>query len=154
MQMKNILFVCTGSSCRSPMALGLVKDKLNNRKDIKLLSAGIIASNGLPASVNAIKVMAEIGIDISGHHTQRLTKEIVNKADMILVMTQWHKLEMIGMLDKPGKEIYLMKEFIKNRDNDDLDVQDPIGKDIVFYRNCRDEMNQAVSGIIEKILKL
>lgn len=151
---KNILFVCTGNTCRSPIAVGLVQKALGKRKDVNVISAGIIASNGLPASPNAIKVMAEEGIDISTYQTKPLTKELVELADIVFVMTQWHKLEVIGILEKPGKEIYLVKEFAPgNPANDDLDIQDPIGKPIDVYRKCRDEIRVCVPGIIKKILE-
>lgn len=149
--MKIILFVCTGNTCRSPMAVGLVKKTLKKNKEIKLISAGIIASKGLPASPNAIKVMAEEDIDISDHQTQPLTKELIGKSELVFVMTQWHKLEVIGLLEKPGKEVYLIKEFAKK--NDDIDIPDPIGKSIDFYRHTRDEIKKCVDGIVKKILE-
>lgn len=149
--MKNILFVCTGNTCRSPMAVGMVEKALGKQKGIRLLSAGVIASNGLPASPNAIKVMAEEGIDISTHQTLPLTRDLVERADIIFVMTQWHKLEVIGLLEKPGKEVYLVKEFAEKHSNNNFDIQDPIGKPVEIYRQCRDELKECMSGIVKKI---
>lgn len=134
------------------MAVGLVQKALGKQKDIKILSAGVIATNGLPASTNAIKVMEEEGIDISGHETKPLTKELVEEADIVFVMTQWHKLEVIGLLEKPGKEVYLVKEFDPNPSGENLDIQDPIGKPIEVYRRCRDEIKRCIPGIVKKIL--
>lgn len=136
------------------MAVGLVKHALSkNSKDVNLFSAGIIASNGLPASPNAIKVMAEMDIDISAHQTKQLTDELVRRANMIFVMTQWHKLEIIGLLDRPGKEIYLVKEFYSKVSENDVDLGDPIGKPAEIYRRCRDELKLCVPGIVKKILE-
>lgn len=149
--MKTVLFVCTGNTCRSPMAVGLVKNAISKNKSVKIISAGVIASKGLPASPNAIKVMAEEDIDISDHQTQTLTKELVEQSDIVFVMTQWHKLEVIGLLEKPGKEVYLIKEFSSN-EKDDIDIPDPLGKSLDFYRHTRDEMKKCVSGIVKKIL--
>jgi protein-tyrosine phosphatase len=155
--MKTILFVCTGNTCRSPMAVGLLKNALNIRKnkDIQIISAGVIASNGLPASPNAIKVMAEKGIDISDHKTLSLTKDIIERSDLIFVMTQWHKLEVIGLLERPGKQVYLIKEFVPRNLSvvNDLEVPDPIGKSIEFYRHARDEIEKCIDGIIKKVLE-
>ena len=151
--MKKILFVCTGNMCRSPMAVGLVKKALPQGGDVEISSAGLIVSDGLPASPNAIKVMAEEDIDISGHQSRHLTREIVTGTNVIFVMTQWHKLELINLLEKPGKEIYLIKELMKNKLRGSLDIEDPIGKSIVFYRKCRDEIKKAVPTMLEKILK-
>ena len=135
------------------MALGLVQKALGKNKNIKLISAGVIASNGLPASPNAIKVMAEDDIDISGHQTKGLTKSLIEQADIIFVMTQWHKLEVVGLLETPGKQIYIIKEFMPNVSDEDLDLQDPIGKSLDVYRDCRDEIKMCVPGMLKKILQ-
>lgn len=135
------------------MAVGLVQKALGKQRGVRLISAGIIASNGLPASPNAIKVMAEEGIDISNHQTSPLTKNLVEMADIIFVMTQWHKLEVIGLLEEPGKEVYLVKEFTKKSPNNELDIQDPIGKPVEVYRKCRDELKECIPGILRKILE-
>lgn len=135
------------------MAVGLVKKSIGKQSGIKFLSAGIIASNGLPASPNAIKVMEEIDIDISDHKTSPLTRELVDDADIVFVMTQWHKLEVIGLLEKPGKEIYLIKELAPEALDENLDIQDPIGKPAEVYRKCRDEIKECVPGMVKKILR-
>lgn len=135
------------------MAVGLAARALGKNKNVTLISAGIIATKGLPASPNAIKVMEEEGIDISGHETQPLTRDLVDSANMVFVMTQWHKLEVIGFLDKPGKEIYLLKEFAPDANNYDTDIPDPIGKSIDFYRGARDEIEKCMDGVVKKILK-
>lgn len=135
------------------MAVGLVEKSMGKQKGIRLLSAGVIASNSLPASPNAIKIMDEAGIDISNHQTSPLTKNLVDAADIIFVMTQWHKLEVIGLLEMPGKEVYLIKEFAKKTSSNDLDIQDPIGKPLEVYRKCRDEIKECVPGILKKILE-
>lgn len=135
------------------MAVGLVEKAIGKQKGIRLISAGIIASNGLPASPNAIKVMTEEGIDISNHQTVPLTRDLVEMADIVFVMTQWHKLEVIGLLEKPGKEVYLVKEFVKKPSNNDFDIQDPIGKPVDVYRKCRDELKECIPGIVKKILE-
>lgn len=135
------------------MAVGLVEKAIGKQKGIRLISAGIIASNGLPASPNAIKVMTEEEIDISNHQTVPLTRDLVEMADIVFVMTQWHKLEVIGLLEKPGKEVYLVKEFVKKLSNNDFDIQDPIGKPVDVYRKCRDELKECIPGIVKKILE-
>lgn len=136
------------------MALGLVKKALGTGKGINILSAGVIASNGLPASPNSIKVIDEEGIDISDHQTKPLTRELVESADIVFVMTQWHKLEVIGLLEKPGKEVYLIREFDPDVSSEDIDIPDPIGKPINIYRKCRDEIKKCVPGIVKKILEI
>lgn len=159
--MKTVLFVCTGNTCRSPMAVGLVKHALGNHPNIKIISAGVMAPKGLHASINAVVVMKEIEIDISQHHSTLLTKDLVNQMDLIFVMTQVHKLEVINLLEKPGKEIYLIKEFDPKLSKEDheirntgsMDIPDPIGKPIELYRHCRDEIKRCVPVLIKKILE-
>lgn len=151
--MKTILFVCTGNTCRSPMAVGLVKKALGKRRNIKIKSAGVIAPNGLHASGNAIGVMEELDVDISRHRTQPLTKALIAEADLVFVMTQIHKLEVINLLERPGKEVYLIREFDPKAHQGNLDVPDPIGKPISIYRHCRDEIKRCVPDLVKKILK-
>lgn len=151
--MKTILFVCTGNTCRSPMAVGLVGKTLGKKRNIEIKSAGVIAPNGLPASSNAVSVMKELDIDISKHCTQPLTKELVGEAHLVFVMTQIHKLEVINFLEKHGKEVYLVREFDPEVHHANMDVADPIGKSIDVYRHCRDEINRCVPGLVKKILQ-
>jgi len=148
---KNILIVCTGNTCRSPMAMGLLKKALKNKRGVKISSAGVLAGNGSRASSHAIGVMKEEGIDISGHRSQPLTKSLVAAADLILVMTQVHKLEVINLLDYPGKEIYLLKEFISDKNVTDLDISDPIGRSRAVYRECLEEIGRCLPRLIKKI---
>lgn len=135
------------------MAVGLVEKALGKKKGIRLISAGVIASNGLPASPNAIKVMAEDDVDISKHETRPLTKRLVEDANIIFAMTQWHKLEIVGLLERAGKEVYLIREFAKKTADNSLDLEDPIGKPVEIYRKCRDELKECVPGIVKKILE-
>ena len=135
------------------MAVGLVGKALGKKRNIKTKSAGVIAPNSLPASSNAVSIMKELDIDISGHRTQSLTKELIEEADLVFVMTQIHKLEVINFLEKPGKEIYLVKEFDPEVHQWNMDVADPIGKPINVYRYCRDEINRCIPGLIKKILQ-
>ena len=82
-----VLFVCTGNTCRSPMAEGIAKSLFPRHE---FLSAGIFAQENSPASKNAIIAMNNMGIDISSHKAKQLTKELVDKADYIIPMTENH----------------------------------------------------------------
>src|SRR5699024_8100987 len=87
----NILFVCTGNTCRSPMAAALLKDKMPN---INVQSAGIFASVGNRANKNAIKVLQERNIDFT-HKAQQVTEELLQWANLVLTMTIQHKQSLI-----------------------------------------------------------
>ncbi len=83
--MRNILFVCTGNTCRSPMAEAFCKQLIQEKgfKELSCSSAGLAAYPGSPASEFSIKVMGEVGIDLSGHRSQPLNAEMVAQADEI-----------------------------------------------------------------------
>lgn len=155
--MKNILFVCTGNTCRSPMAVGLLKHALREKdideKGFRISSAGAFATGNLPASQNAITVMKEIGIDISRHISQPLTSGIVNGSDFIFVMTEVHRLEVLNLLKKRGIFIKLVGEFYPKKGKDILEIPDPIGRPVEVYRKCRDMIKECIPGIIQFIME-
>lgn len=130
--MKTVLFVCTGNTCRSPMAEGYLKSK--NLKGVKVLSRGI-AADGSPASSKSITAMEDVGIDISSHRSARLTFEDTDLASVIICMSASHAdlLEALGV-DK-------LKIHI-------LGVADPYGQCINTYRDCRDQIFAAIDELI------
>ena len=89
---ENLLFVCVGNICRSPMAEGLFRKRLGDC-EVEVSSAGLGALVDEPAVVEAQKAMSDVGIDISQHRAQQLTEEMLLAADMILVMEKWQKKE-------------------------------------------------------------
>lgn len=127
----NILIVCTGNTCRSPMAQGIVADiitKHNKQEDFTVVSCGISAFDGESASENAILSLKEIGIDISSHGSQRTTLELLDLADIIYVMTPAHQ-EMITL------------SFPEIADKINvLNVSDPFGGTLDDYNACRDQI--------------
>lgn len=137
---KTILLVCTGNSCRSPMAKGYLRHILRERNDIDIISAGTAAPSGRRATPEAIKVMADVGVDISGHLVRRLSDEMIHKADLILVMEEAHKEEILKRVPEAKGKVYLLKEFGREEkilnQQEDLDIADPIGKPLEFYQKC------------------
>ena len=134
--MKNILFVCTGNTCRSPMAMALFNEyAAKNNIDAVADSAGVAAANGIPASENAVKVLAEMDIDLSRHLSKPISKELLNRADLIVCMSEGHA----EMLKAAG---YTSVVFGQG-------VADPYGYTVDVYRNCRDSMLEAMPRLVD-----
>lgn len=149
---KKILFVCTGNTCRSPMAEHLLKEKLKkmNIEDIEVESAGLSAFFPQKASKNAILVMNEIGIDISSHVSRLINEEMIKESTLILTMERYHKEVITKMYPGVMDKVFTLKEYVLD-DKKELDVVDPYGGDIEEYRRCRDELSFLLDKLLSKV---
>lgn len=139
-----IIFVCTGNTCRSPMAAAIMnKIALDNDMELEIRSAGIMAHEGDAISKNAVLAMQEKGIDVSSHIAYQLREKDVEEADIILTMTSGQKM-MISQLS-PDK-IFTLGEFSGN----DADVPDPYGGDLEEYRETADEIYDMMVDAAER----
>lgn len=148
-----VLFVCTGNIIRSPMAKAFLETHLpRHLKDrVRVDSAGIAAIDGNRATDEAILVMAEQGIDLSGHVAKFLSHDHMRSSDLILVMEKSH-LRHIELFYRSGKkEIHLLREF--GPKNLMAEVPDPYGKSINSYRSGRDLIESCMDGVIAWIEK-
>src|SRR5205807_3654166 len=145
---KSVLFVCTGNICRSPIAEGLFRRLLGNRKDIEVVSAGVHAVRGQPPSLYAVEVCAEAGTDISNIRSQPLTPALVDRATHIFAMTGAH-LETIQTLFPTGAEkSFLLREFEEPGTTVWRDVPDPIGLGREVYEHCSRIINNALPSVL------
>lgn len=145
-----ILFVCTGNTCRSPMAEFLLEDllKKENIKSVtEVNSAGVNAMPFQPASINSVETMAEIGVDINSHASEMLTMDLVEDYDLVLTMTQAHRDSIVDTLPILDDKVFSLKDYVGLSG----DICDPYGGDIDVYRNCREDILKSVTLLVEKI---
>ena len=152
--MKNILFVCTGNSCRSVMAEGLFKKMVAQRaNEFTVSSAGISAMDGFGPSPETIEVMEAEGVDVAAHRSQRLRSEMVRLADKIFVMEKMHKDWILRFAPEAKSKIFLLTEFHASDYSEagDADIPDPIRMSDSFYRNVLAVIRDCVTKIVESI---
>lgn len=136
-----ILFVCTGNTCRSPMA-ALLAEKAGREKgmDLRCDSAGIYASCGDAASREAVEVMkTKYGLDLSHHRSKPLTPYLFDEADLVIGITENHAA-LIGQLFGNREKICSMPE----------DVGDPFGSDEAVYTKCAEKMEKGILALLER----
>ena len=146
----NLLFVCTGNTCRSPMAAAIAEDMIRRRgwHHVTARSAGASAGVGSPASAEAVKVAAERGVDLSGHRSRPLTAELVASSDAIIVMSDWHadRVRELG----GGAKVSLATDFLSDADPD-AGIPDPIGMDTIVYRATYAMLTDVVTGVLDRL---
>lgn len=141
----NIYFICTGNTCRSPMAAAILAHK--NSPNIAVKSAGIYATQGQEMSVHAKQVLAEEQI-AAAHHSSPVNTADVEWADLILTMTERQKDVMTQMYPTSASKIYTLNEYV---DGQMADVVDPYGADVAVYRQTYQQLTDALNKLFVQL---
>jgi protein-tyrosine phosphatase len=149
-----IVIICTGNTCRSPMAELLLKKKLADKLEcdltqlkIRVQSAGIAASQGSPAALQAVQVLDEQGLDLNDHTSQQLNYQFARDADLLLTLSNSHRRAIIGEWPEFEDKTFVL-------DPDGGDVADPFGAPVEVYQACAQQIDALLEQRLPEILGL
>jgi len=151
MSAKQLLFVCTGNICRSPMAEGLARAMARARGlDWRIASAGVLARDGLPPTDHAVSVLAERGIAVGGIRSHRLRGAMIAEADLIIAMEEEHRLAIRDFPESRGKTVLLLSEWA-GEPHLGPGVDDPIGGSRSDYEKTANEIESYIKRALERL---
>jgi protein-tyrosine-phosphatase len=145
-----ILFVCTGNTCRSPMAAAIARRVAQERglADLSVESAGTSAWDGQPASDGALLVGLERQLDLNDHRSRTITPALVDDTDLILTMGPHHRDQVEGM--GGGGKTFLLSAYASHG-AEEKPISDPFGGDLETYRATADELETSIRKIIDRV---
>jgi protein-tyrosine-phosphatase len=145
-----VLIVCTGNTCRSPLAAALLTHILARReaRDVLVSSAGTGAWQGAPASEGAYLVGLEHGLDLSAHRARQLTGQLVADADLILTMSRSHRQRAIDM--GAGDRVHVLGEY-SGLPGTDAEVPDPYGGELAEYRATYERLERLLAAVADRL---
>jgi len=149
---KKVLFVCTGNTCRSPMAEGVFRDAVKEREDIEVLgSAGVAAYPGDQMSYDTAVVLHERGIEMDDFTSQPVNEELLKSATHVFAMTRGHLQMLVGAFPEHKEKCHLVCDFVEFNGRKGVDVPDPIGMGAPAYQQVAAVLDRAIPGLIEHI---
>jgi protein-tyrosine-phosphatase len=147
---RNILFVCTGNTCRSPLAEGFMKKLLESNclRRIEVGSAGLTALPGSPASFQSQRVARESSVFLEKHQARLVTPELVDQADLIVVMEPGQRQQLLDLYPEASGTILLLRHFARYGSRE-RGIHDPYGLNLEVYRFCFEDIKECVESLYE-----
>jgi len=146
----HILVVCTANICRSPMGERLLAHALaaeaSPLKELAVVSAGLSAYHGDPASQNSVTTLKSVGIRLDDHQSQRLSQELLDKSFAVFCMTQTHRAQIEAHFRPQPPYLYLFRELMG--EGASVEIPDPFGRSVTEYELCRDAMVEAIPSLL------
>jgi len=145
-----VVLVCTGNTCRSPMAEALLRQMAASRGlEIEVSSAGTHASPGLPASPEAVEVCRRAGIDLTGHRSRRLSAAVVEQADLILTMEHHHRVLAAGLYPDAAGRLHALAAYAG--ESGAAGVPDPLGGGREVYQGVYERLASLLDQVLSRI---
>lgn len=143
-----IVLVCTGNTCRSPMAETLLREqlrqKLGSEDAVRVLSAGVAAGQGSGAMPQAIEAMGKRGLDLTGHSSRVLDDEVMNVADLVLTMTRGHRAAILAAWPDMQDRVHTLRL-------DGGDIADPVGMPVEVYEACAEQVDRELAAWLDTL---
>lgn len=147
---RRVLLVCSGNTCRSPMAAALLQHLWHQAKpgwELEVLSAGTGAMPGESATDHALKAMKSRGLDLTGHRSRRVDDSLLSRVDLVLTMSSRHKDHLLMLWPNLAGSVFTLGEYA----GEGADVADPYGGTLTDYEKTAAQLEARLKAIVERI---